>query len=40
LALPAGVWVDRIGGGRFGGEVLAADLFANLGVVLLERTGD
>lgn len=40
LALPTGVWVDRIGGGRFSGEVMAADLFADLGVVLLERTGD
>ena len=40
LALPDGVWTDRIGGGRFSGEVQAADLFADLPVVLLERTGD
>ena len=40
LALPDGVWTDRIGSGRFSGEVQAADLFADLPVVLLERTGD
>jgi (1->4)-alpha-D-glucan 1-alpha-D-glucosylmutase len=38
LALPDRHWVDRIGGGRFGGRVLAADLFADLPVALLERT--
>ena len=40
LALPDGVWTDRIGGGRFSDKVLAADLFADLPVVLLERTDD
>ena len=40
LALPDGVWADRIGGGRFSDKVLAADLFADLPVVLLERTDD
>lgn len=40
LVLPAGVWVDRIGGGRFSGEVAPADLFTDLPVVLLERIGD
>jgi (1->4)-alpha-D-glucan 1-alpha-D-glucosylmutase len=40
LALPDGVWTDRIGGGRFSDNVLAADLFADLPVVLLECTGD
>jgi (1->4)-alpha-D-glucan 1-alpha-D-glucosylmutase len=34
---PDGVWTDRIGGGRFTGRVLAADLFADLPVALLER---
>ena len=37
LTLPDGVWVDRIGGGRFSGRVLATDLFAELPVALLER---
>jgi (1->4)-alpha-D-glucan 1-alpha-D-glucosylmutase len=37
LELPNGGWVDRIGGGRFSGSVLAAELFANLPVALLER---
>jgi (1->4)-alpha-D-glucan 1-alpha-D-glucosylmutase len=37
LELPTGSWVDRIGGARFGGRVLAAELFANLPVALLER---
>ena len=37
LALPEGSWTDRIGGGRFSGRVLAAELFADLPVVLLER---
>lgn len=40
LVLPAGVWVDRIGGGRFSGEVPTTDLFADLPVALLERIGD
>jgi (1->4)-alpha-D-glucan 1-alpha-D-glucosylmutase len=31
------VWVDRVGGGRFSGRVLATDLFAELPVALLER---
>ena len=37
LTLPDGVWVDRVGGGRFSGRVLATDLFAELPVALLER---
>src|SRR3954469_14097709 len=40
LALPHGVWVDRIGGGRYSGRVLAVELFANLPVALLERLDD
>jgi len=40
LALPGGVWVDRIGGGRYSGRVLAVELFANLPVALLERLDD
>jgi (1->4)-alpha-D-glucan 1-alpha-D-glucosylmutase len=39
LALPVGIWTDRIGGGRFSGTVLAAELFAEFPVALLERTG-
>jgi (1->4)-alpha-D-glucan 1-alpha-D-glucosylmutase len=39
LALPAGIWRDRIGGGRFSGRVLAAEFFAELPVALLERAG-
>ena len=38
LALPAGRWTDRITGGRFSGRILAAELFADLPVALLERT--
>ena len=37
LALPDGVWTDHIGGRRFSGPAAAADLFAELPVVLLER---
>lgn len=37
LTLPAGIWADRIAGGRFTGRVLASDLFAELPVALLER---
>jgi (1->4)-alpha-D-glucan 1-alpha-D-glucosylmutase len=37
LALPDGVWADRIAGGRCSGRVLASDLFAALPVALLER---
>src|SRR4029077_9543321 len=37
LTLPDGVWADRIAGGRFTGNVLASDLFAELPVALLER---
>jgi (1->4)-alpha-D-glucan 1-alpha-D-glucosylmutase len=37
LTLSDGVWVDRVGGGRFSGRVLATDLFAELPVALLER---
>jgi (1->4)-alpha-D-glucan 1-alpha-D-glucosylmutase len=39
LALPVGIWTDRIGGGRFSGTVLAAEFFAEFPVALLERTG-
>ncbi|MGV0653939.1 malto-oligosyltrehalose synthase [Mycolicibacterium thermoresistibile] len=39
LDLPNGQWTDRIGGGRFSGPVPAAELFAGLPVVLLERAG-
>ena len=37
LALPPGVWTDRIGGRRHSGRVLAAELFTELPVALLER---
>jgi (1->4)-alpha-D-glucan 1-alpha-D-glucosylmutase len=37
LALPDGVWTDRISGGRFSGSVPATELFADLPVALLER---
>lgn len=37
VALPAGRWTDRITGVTFTGTVLAADLFAELPTVLLER---
>ncbi|MBB2771821.1 UNVERIFIED_ORG: (1-_4)-alpha-D-glucan 1-alpha-D-glucosylmutase [Mycolicibacterium obuense] len=37
LTLPEGNWTDRITGGRFTGTVTAADLFAELPAVLLER---
>jgi (1->4)-alpha-D-glucan 1-alpha-D-glucosylmutase len=37
LRLPDGDWIDRIGGSRFRGRVLAAELFTDLPVVLLER---
>ena len=37
LTLPAGVWIDRIAGGRFNGMVLASDLFNDSPVALLER---
>jgi (1->4)-alpha-D-glucan 1-alpha-D-glucosylmutase len=40
LVLPGGVWVDRIGGGRYTGRVLAVELFANMPVALLERRDD
>jgi (1->4)-alpha-D-glucan 1-alpha-D-glucosylmutase len=38
LVLPEGQWTDRISGGRFSGRTLAAELFAELPVALLERT--
>jgi (1->4)-alpha-D-glucan 1-alpha-D-glucosylmutase len=38
LTLPDGAWTDRISGARFSGEVMAVELFADLPVVLLERT--
>jgi (1->4)-alpha-D-glucan 1-alpha-D-glucosylmutase len=38
LALPKGQWTDRISGARFSGRVLVVELFAELPVVLLERT--
>lgn len=37
LELPPGTWSDRIGGRRHSGRVLAAELFTELTVVLLER---
>ncbi|OBB71183.1 malto-oligosyltrehalose synthase [Mycobacterium sp. 852014-52144_SCH5372336] len=37
LTLPSGTWFDRIGGRRHTGRVLAAELFTELPVVLLER---
>ncbi len=40
LALPGGLWFDRITGARHTGTVGVADLFAELPVVLLERAGD
>jgi (1->4)-alpha-D-glucan 1-alpha-D-glucosylmutase len=40
LIVTGGVWVDRIGGGRFTGRVLASELFADLPVALLERLDD
>jgi len=40
LSLPTGVWSDRITGARHSGRVGAAELFAELPVTLLERTGD
>ena len=39
LALPAGVWTDRLTGADRTGSVPAAELFADLSVALLERTG-
>lgn len=38
LDLPEGIWVDTISGGRFHGRTQAVELFADLPVVLLERT--
>ncbi len=38
LELPAGQWVDRISGRTFDGRTLAAELFTDLPVALLERT--
>jgi (1->4)-alpha-D-glucan 1-alpha-D-glucosylmutase len=38
LVLPEGQWTDRISGGRFSGRTLAAELFGELPVALLERT--
>ena len=40
LVLRDGQWTDRISGARFGGRVLAAELFAELPVALLERIDD
>jgi (1->4)-alpha-D-glucan 1-alpha-D-glucosylmutase len=37
LQLPPGTWTDRITGGGHRGSVAAAELFADLPVVLLER---
>jgi (1->4)-alpha-D-glucan 1-alpha-D-glucosylmutase len=37
LTLPGGTWRDRICGGRFSGNVVAAELFAQMPVALLER---
>ena len=38
VVLPEGQWTDRISGARVRGRVLAVELFADLPVVLLERT--
>ncbi len=40
LPLPDGVWVDRLTGARWSGPTPAGDLFAELPVVLLERSDD
>ncbi|GAC1638797.1 MAG: malto-oligosyltrehalose synthase [Mycobacterium sp.] len=40
LTLPGGIWRDRIGGGRFSGNVAASKLFAQMPVALLERVDD
>lgn len=40
LTLPSGRWSDRITGARHSGRVGAAQLFADLPVTLLERSGD
>jgi (1->4)-alpha-D-glucan 1-alpha-D-glucosylmutase len=40
LMLPGGTWQDRISGRRFSANVSPAALFADLPVVLLERTDD
>jgi (1->4)-alpha-D-glucan 1-alpha-D-glucosylmutase len=40
VTLPDGVWIDRIGAGRFSGRVLAVELFAKMPVALLERVDD
>lgn len=40
LALPPGTWTDRIAGRRHHGRMAVAELFAELPVVLLERTDD
>ena len=40
LPLPAGTWQDRLGAGRFSGQVSPADLFSELPVALLERIDD
>ncbi len=39
LHLPDGDWTDRLTGDRFSGRVAVADLYADLPVALLERTG-
>lgn len=40
LVLAEGQWTNRISGGQFSGLTLAAELFADLPVALLERAGD
>jgi (1->4)-alpha-D-glucan 1-alpha-D-glucosylmutase len=40
LTLPEGTWLDRIGAGRFSGDVSPAAMFAQLPVALLERVDD
>ena len=37
LDLPAGIWIDRITGGRHHGSASAGELFGELPVALLER---
>ena len=39
LALPPGQWTDRISGAQFSDQIQAAELFADLPVALLERSG-
>ncbi len=40
VVLPPGQWADRISGARLSGRILAAEIFAELPVALLERIDD